>query len=531
VAAVTTVVKTAFFLKRYWKQILSILFGLILLFLMLPIMILAQFMPGAEEEELKNYIVTANHLGISWQDLIAFDMVLNKNDLRGVDPNDSAKYFISLRYEEFTPASSYCAKEEEGTCTEVVNVPEKVNKVIEADTYKSVTKFFKKHGTGSTLKEKIDSINMLENTRIIITSKVAEEAMDDAGFTKKQKEEFFDILESGVLQEMFSEYESIGMIPGACVNNVSPDGKAKANAKVQSYTETIKKYADKYGITPYVELAKAVMMAESGGSGGDPMQASESVFANSVAACQGKSGAARIGCITDPEDSINAGVQELKKALELANYDIAIALQTYNFGPYFATWIKENGGTYTVEIAQQYSNTIMAAAGQGLGTPTHAQKILTQFYQHEGCVAGDITPEMVGANDWVWPTKSTRITSKFGNRDVPCAGCTAEHLAVDIGAVKPGIVGDPVWSMSEGTVSKAYFHELMGNAVFVDHGNGIISRYIHLNSYSVKAGQKVTKGQVIGAMGTTGSSTAAHLDFQIKVNGTPVDPLKFFPNI
>jgi murein DD-endopeptidase MepM/ murein hydrolase activator NlpD len=511
---VVTTTKAAIFLKKNDKKIFIAAAALVITFFLLPVFMISAFIPGGDEDTLQNYIQTSNDLGIFWQDLVAFDMVFHENELQGRDPNESALYFIELRYEEFK-------RTEEG---------EKITKVITADNYKDVKKFFSKYGTGKTLKEKIDSINAQSNKRIFITIKTADEAMAQAKFKAKEIEGFYDIQKSGILQELFPEYQDVGIIPGTCVNNVSPNGMAKTNAAVQSYTETIKKYAKQYGVSEYVEVIKAIMMAESGGSGGDPMQASEGKFAGEFPACSGKSGAARIGCITNPEDSIKAGVQEFKAAIERADYDIAIAIQTYNFGPYFATWIRQNGGKYTVELAQQYSQTVMAAAGQGLGTPTHAQKVLTQFYEDPGCTAGSITPDMVGANDWLWPTGSKRITSLFGPRTKPCSGCSSVHQGLDIGATRPGVPGDPIWATADGVVTKVGSNSTSGNNVYIDHGNAV-SMYLHLERYTVQNGQKVSKGQIIGYMGNTGASTAAHLHFEVRVNGTPIDPLPLFPNI
>lgn len=529
--SVTATIKTASLLKRYWKPILIGLFIIIMGFLFLPVIILGAFIPGADDDKLRLYISTGNELGISWQDLITFDMVLHKNELQEMDPNDSAKYFIQVHYEEFVPSHTVCVRYEEDVCVTTKHVPERVTFIQTAVGYKQVDKFFRGYGSGSTLKQKIDSINNNSDRRVLITPLSAEQAMSDARFTERQREEFYDQQKSGVLQEMFPEFEGMGLISGACINDVSPDGKAKANATVNSYTSLIKKYAEQFGVPQYVEVIKAIMMAESGGSGKDPMQASESGFANQVSSCVGKSGAGRIGCIKNPEDSIKVGVQVFKSTLNGSNFDIAVAIQSYNFGPYFSTWIRENGGKYTVELAKRYSQTVMAAAGQGLGTPTHAQKVLTQYYQHEGCSTGSISPEMIGANDWVWPTQSKRVTSGFGPRNSPCVGCSSFHPAIDIGATRPGVDGDQVWTMADGVVISTQYIDTGGNSVFVDHGNGVVSRYLHLKNSIVKNGQKVTKGQVIAYMGNTGSSTATHLDFQIKINGTAVDPLALFPNI
>ncbi|MDP4084736.1 MAG: lysozyme family protein [Bacillota bacterium] len=533
--SVAAAIKAGLFIKKYWKQILAAVFVIVIMALIIPAALMASFMPGGQDSDNQKYIQVANELGIPWQDLIAFDMVHHDNNLEGRDPNDSAKYFLQIRYEEFIPANQKCVKTQGQKCLQYQQVPEKVTYSKTMQGYSELTSFFNSYGApNKSLSSIIDSINSSTNRRVIVTVLSTDQAMIQAGFTDSQKNQFNDIEQSGVLQEMYPEYDGVGLIPGACINNVSPNGKAKANAMVQSYTSTITKYAKQYGILPYVEVIKAMMMQESGGSGRDPMQASESGFANEFQACQGKTGPERVGCITNPEDSIKAGVQVFKSTIVLANYDIPIAIQTYNFGSYFATWIKEHGGKYTVEMAQLYSNTIMKQAGEGLGTPTYAEHLLTTYYQDPGCTASSISPDMVGANDWVWPTKSKRVTATFDeiHNGKP-------HNAVDIGATIPGVPGDPVWAMADGVVIQVGPITDGGRAVFIQHDNNVISRYIHLSAYSVKIGQKVTKGQIIGKMGGSSGTTTTvidnvypiHLDFQIKVNGNPVDPLQFFPNI
>jgi len=68
-----------------------------------------------------------------------------------------------------------------------------------------------------------------------------------------------------------------------------------------------------------------------------------------------------------------------------------------------------------------------------------------------------------------------------------------------------------------------------GKCVMIDHGDGVVSLYGHLSSFSVSLGQTVTQGQAIGAMGSSGFSTGSHLHFEIRENGKLVDPLVFLP--
>lgn len=92
--------------------------------------------------------------------------------------------------------------------------------------------------------------------------------------------------------------------------------------------------------------------------------------------------------------------------------------------------------------------------------------------------------------------KSGRITDTF---DAVRGG--KQHNAVDIGAMTAGKAGDPVWSMEAGIVVQAGNVNGGGLGVYVDHGNGIVSRYLHLSKISIAQGTMVTKGQIIGEMG------------------------------
>lgn len=523
-------IRLALFAKKYWRQILYVGMAIILLIVILPAALLSTLVPDAEDEDIQRYVQVANELGLDWKELVAFDMVRYDNNIKGRNPNEAAIYFIEIHYEEFEEAHVECLKEVNNECVEKKNIPERVIKVESIKGKQFIESFFNRFGLNSSnISESLSKINQMKGKRVNTVPLSLTEAMNNAGFTEEQKDRVFEILESGILEELFPDYGIVGLMPGACVGDLSPNGVAKVNAKVQSYDPIIRKYAQQFGIEPYVEIMKALMMAESGGRGTDPMQASESGFNTKYPRVPGG--------IKDPEYSIYVGVQVFKQALERANYDILTAIQTYNFGPYFAVWIREHGGKYTLELAQKYSNEYLYPNFGVRGTPNHALKV-AKYYQDKGCTPASYA-SVVGANGWVWPTKSTRITSYFGYREAPCAGCSSNHPAVDIGATTPGVAGDPVWAMADGVVSYSGLITRGGNAVFIDHGNGVVSRYIHLETRAVKNGQVVKKGQIIGTMGGTGGTRTKlvrnaypiHLDFQIKINGTPVDPLQFFPNI
>ncbi len=109
----------------------------------------------------------------------------------------------------------------------------------------------------------------------------------------------------------------------------------------------------------------------------------------------------------------------------------------------------------------------------------------------------------------------------FGRRRVFNDQPRSPHTGVDFTAS----VGTPVHSVADGTVALAEEHFYAGKAVFVDHGDGLVSMYFHLSEMAVKAGDRVARGQRLGAVGATGRVTGAHLHFALRWRGARVDPM------
>ncbi len=115
-----------------------------------------------------------------------------------------------------------------------------------------------------------------------------------------------------------------------------------------------------------------------------------------------------------------------------------------------------------------------------------------------------------------YPTlTNTRLTSGFGWRRHPVTGARqSHHDGIDLAPAVAGTTGLPVYAVMAGTVRNAEYNIISGNRVYIQHsGDRYTSVYCHLSSYSVKVGQRVKRGQRIGTMGTTGSSTGIHLHF------------------
>lgn len=125
------------------------------------------------------------------------------------------------------------------------------------------------------------------------------------------------------------------------------------------------------------------------------------------------------------------------------------------------------------------------------------------------------TPNMKPAKGW--------ITSRFGYRISPFSGKSALHAGLDIAAAP----GSPVYAPADGVVVFASYDESYGKLISVDYGYGVTTRFAHLSQIYVQVGQRVNKWDVVGAVGNTGRSTGPHLHYEVRINGTPVDPINF----
>lgn len=121
------------------------------------------------------------------------------------------------------------------------------------------------------------------------------------------------------------------------------------------------------------------------------------------------------------------------------------------------------------------------------------------------------------------PAEGMNLSSGFGYRHDPFTGAGAMHAGLDF----RGAQGSPIHSAAAGIISFVGQKSGYGNVVEVDHGHGIITRYAHLSGFVGRLGQRVQSGQQIARMGSTGRSTGTHLHFEVRVNGTAVNPRRF----
>lgn len=124
------------------------------------------------------------------------------------------------------------------------------------------------------------------------------------------------------------------------------------------------------------------------------------------------------------------------------------------------------------------------------------------------------------------PTRGI-IGSGFGVRNDPFTGKRQMHPGLDIVAN----AGTPVYATADGVVTRAGRMSSYGKAVFLSHGNGYSSRYAHLSEVTVKAGQKVHRGDLIGKVGATGRAMGFHLHYEVLEHDSKVDPLKYILDV
>ncbi|MCA6511069.1 MAG: peptidoglycan DD-metalloendopeptidase family protein [Pseudanabaena sp. M109S1SP2A07QC] len=145
-----------------------------------------------------------------------------------------------------------------------------------------------------------------------------------------------------------------------------------------------------------------------------------------------------------------------------------------------------------------------------------SQIILSKVQPYDGLI---LPP---GTGQLMYPTIGP-VTSNFGWRTHPILGTERFHAGIDFGAD----YGSLIYASEQGRVIYADWYGGYGNAVIVDHGNGMTTLYAHCSDLYVKDGDVVAKGQPIAAVGSTGFSTGPHLHFELRANGEPIDPAAY----
>lgn len=263
------------------------------------------------------------------------------------------------------------------------------------------------------------------------------------------------------------------MVGGGNSSTVSP-----VSAEVEAYEPVIRIYARQYGIEEYVELIKAVMMQESGGQGSDPMQSSESGYNTRYPR--------EPNGITNPEYSIECGVQALKDCLQSAGVEnpvdmehIKLALQGYNFGNGYIAWAQGNYGGYTAVNAAEFSDMMAERMGwSSYGDKQYVPHVLRYYIfgriptgtGSQAIVQVALTQEGNGGDAyWSW--------YGFDSKVEWCA-CFVSWCAEQCGYLEGGVIpkfslcSDGVdWFHARGQFQDASYVPAAGDIIFFDWEN------------------------------------------------------------
>lgn len=125
----------------------------------------------------------------------------------------------------------------------------------------------------------------------------------------------------------------------------------------------------------------------------------------------------------------------------------------------------------------------------------------------------------------IWPTEGW-VSSDFGYRESPFTGKREFHKGLDI----TGPLGTPIYAPAKGRVDFAGRDGAYGLAMSLDHGSGLVTRYAHMHSIVLRPGQSVARGELIGYVGNSGRSTGPHLHYEVRMNGVPVNPMRYVLN-
>ena len=274
----------------------------------------------------------------------------------------------------------------------------------------------------------------------------------------------------------------VGIIGGAAFSGSSESNEALSQ-EVLSYTATIQKYANQYGIPEYVSVIQAIMMQESGGRGTDPMQSSEcpynTRYSNSPNAIQ------------DADYSIQVGIQYYADCLREAGCTspqdmdkLKLSLQGYNYGNGYITWAIQKYGGYSAENALQFSNEQAASHGwSAYGDPEYVPHVL-RYYSSGGLFAG-----LFGGNGQIVSVALTQLGNQGGQKfwswygfdsHVAWCACFASWCGDQAGLIESGkmpkfsLCDDGIaWFQSKGKWKSRGYSPAPGTLIFFDwNGDG-----------------------------------------------------------
>jgi murein DD-endopeptidase MepM/ murein hydrolase activator NlpD len=173
-----------------------------------------------------------------------------------------------------------------------------------------------------------------------------------------------------------------------------------------------------------------------------------------------------------------------------------------------------NNQLYKIEPRKKYEQKteIKQDENQQINNPTVNESIIDQPKEESNYTT---TPSLTPL-----PKPKAVITSPFGLRNHPTLGRPVKHNGIDFGSGR----GTEIYAAANGKVVLSEFNSSFGNYIVIDHKDGQSTAYAHLDKLVISKGETVSKGQLIGYSGSTGRSTGPHLHYEVRTNGTPVNP-------
>jgi len=184
------------------------------------------------------------------------------------------------------------------------------------------------------------------------------------------------------------------------------------------------------------------------------------------------------------------------------------------------------GGSAKTDLSELESYPLLLTPYQKLDKLKRQIDIEVQSFDEMKILADDRV-EMWASRPAIQPINNKeldRLHMTYGTRFHPIFHVFKEHKGLDFTASK----GTPVYATGDGRIGTAHYSDSYGNVIYLIHGHDYETRYAHLSQFNVQEGQRVKRGQVIGYVGSTGTSVSAHLHYEVLYKGQHVNPINFF---
>ncbi|MFN2099478.1 M23 family metallopeptidase [Altererythrobacter sp. MF3-039] len=176
-------------------------------------------------------------------------------------------------------------------------------------------------------------------------------------------------------------------------------------------------------------------------------------------------------------------------------------------------------------VAAEVTTNVTAAAPHGLAAPQDEEfaKLFANWEALDARGNGEMVAKYKVNIPSQMPLENALLTSDYGMRTHPVLGGRRNHKGVDLAAP----TGTPVYATADGVVERADWFSSYGLFIRIEHGAELETRYAHLSRLTVAAGERVSKGDLIGYVGSTGRSTGPHLHYEVRIANKAVNPMPY----